>query len=669
MPISNYPAPRFPIGNSQWRYTATGGETTLSGYDVSGTPMAYVVNSEQVFQNGVMLVRNVDYTASTGTSVVLNNALAAGDFVEILTYSNFNVATLPSGSITGLIQNSQLQNNSLVLGSVSAPLGSTVSSLTGVTIDGSVNSIHTNRGATNPATATAGDFFWNTTSGSLQVYNGSSWISFAPPAAPTIGTATDVGTGRAFNNAAAIVTFTPNNTGGTATQYFVTSTPGGLTSYGYSSPITITGLTTSTQYTFTVTAQGSFGNSSPSSSTGSLTVTSVPQAPTIGTVTQSVNSVSIPFTANGTGGKTITGYTVTSSSGVTATGTTSPISLSEASNGNYTYTITATNANGTSASSSPSNSLAFAFLPTVSGGSLTSDATYYYRTFTGNGTLSVSNAALTTDILIIAGGGGGDGDAQASGGGGAGGVLYGASNSLSVNSYGITIGAGGTANEISYGSAAQGNSSSFGTVIAAGGGQGGWGTNGSNFGLYAGGNGGSGGGGGSTNANGTTSGGTVSQTAFTGYISYGNGGGTGACSSAGANRASGGGGGAGGSGTSAGGSGNGGNGGSGTNAFSSWISAISAVMTGVSGWSTATSSGYIAGGGGGGGKSSGGTANGGGGAGGGGTNSSGTAGTANTGGGAGSGFNDAADLTQNSGTKNGGSGIVIVRYTRASVGG
>jgi len=668
MPISNYPAPRLPINNSQWRYTAVGGETILSGYDNFGQPLQYTVNNEMLYQNGVLLVRNVDYTASSGTSITGLTALSAGDTIEILTYSNFSLTTIPVANINGLIQNSQLQSPSITIGSTNITLGTVLTTLTGLTIDGTNNTIHTNRGATNPVTATAGDLFWNTTSNALQLWNGTSWISFAAPGAPTIGTATDFGTSRAYNNAAASITFTPNNSGGSATQFFVTSTPGSLTSYGTGSPITITGLTSGTSYTFAASAVGSFGNSPASNPTGALTATSVPQAPTIGTATPGNGNASVAFTANGTGGKTITSYTVASSSGAYNTGASSPIVVTESTNGTYQYTVTATNANGTSASSS-STSANVLIYPIVTGGALTSDSTYYYRTFNANGSLVVSNTTLPADILIIAGGGGGSGDAQASGGGGAGGVLYGNANSLSINTYSITIGAGGTSNEVPYGSAAQGNNSTLGSVSASGGGQGGWGTNGSSFSLYAGGNGGSGGGGGSSNANGTSSGGTVNQSPFSGYTSYGNGGGSGN-GSGGTGRASGGGGGAGGGGTAGNSSGNAGNGGNGTNVFSSWLSAITSAMSIVSGWSTATSGGYIAGGGGGGGKNGGGSAGaGGGGAGGGGTNSSGTAGTPNTGGGAGSGFNDAADLTQNNGTKNGGSGLVVVRYTKASVGG
>lgn len=45
--------------------------------------------------------------------------------------------------------------------------------------------------------------------------------------------------------------------------------------------------------------------------------------------------------------------------------------------------------------------------PIISGGTLTSDATYYYRTFTSNGTFSFINSTLSIDYFMIAGGGGG----------------------------------------------------------------------------------------------------------------------------------------------------------------------------------------------------------------------------------------------------------------------
>lgn len=180
------------------------------------------------------------------------------------------------------------------------------------------------------------------------------------PDAVTIGTATDVGTNRAFNNGAATVTFTPAATGPAATSYTVTSSPGGFTSTGASSPITVTGLQSNTSYTFTVVANNASGSSLTSSATASMTATTVPQAPTIGTATLSGTTASVPFTANATGGKAITNFDVTSSPlNFNYTGGSSPISATSLAYGNtYTFTARAFNANGWSTASSASNGLA-----------------------------------------------------------------------------------------------------------------------------------------------------------------------------------------------------------------------------------------------------------------------------------------------------------------------
>lgn len=177
------------------------------------------------------------------------------------------------------------------------------------------------------------------------------------PAAPTIGTATNVGTGRAFNDGAATVAFTPG-AGPTATSFTAVSSPGGFNATGASSPLTVQGLQSGVSYTFTVTATNAAGTSPASNASNSVTATTVPQAPTIGTATGGNATASVTFTANANGGSAITGFTATSSPGsITGTNTVSPITVSGLSNGTaYTFTVTATNANGTSLPSAASNS-------------------------------------------------------------------------------------------------------------------------------------------------------------------------------------------------------------------------------------------------------------------------------------------------------------------------
>jgi hypothetical protein len=85
------------------------------------------------------------------------------------------------------------------------------------------------------------------------------------PGPPTIGTAT-AGSGQAT------VTFTaPTNVGSSAiTGYTVTSNPGNITASGASSPITVTGLTNGTAYTFTVAATNSAGTGPASAASNSI---------------------------------------------------------------------------------------------------------------------------------------------------------------------------------------------------------------------------------------------------------------------------------------------------------------------------------------------------------------------------------------------------------------
>jgi hypothetical protein len=77
---------------TRYRYVATGGETSISGADADGKTLSYTVGLEQVYLNGVNLVRGQDYTATNGTSVGSLTALVASDVVEVFAYVPFNIA-------------------------------------------------------------------------------------------------------------------------------------------------------------------------------------------------------------------------------------------------------------------------------------------------------------------------------------------------------------------------------------------------------------------------------------------------------------------------------------------------------------------------------------------------------------------------------------------------
>lgn len=111
------------------------------------------------------------------------------------------------------------------------------------------------------------------------------------PDAPTIGTATDAGTGGAVS-----VTFTAPVTGGTPTSYTATSNPGSITGTGASSPITVTGLTNGTSYTFTVTGTNSTGTGAASAASNSVSPINPANYESIATATGTGGAGSPSFT-------------------------------------------------------------------------------------------------------------------------------------------------------------------------------------------------------------------------------------------------------------------------------------------------------------------------------------------------------------------------------------
>lgn len=185
-------------------------------------------------------------------------------------------------------------------------------------------------------------------------------LTFAGPFTPATIPDPPTNTIAIRGNTQAIVQFAaPLNNGGAAIiDYTATTSPGGFTATGASSPLTITGLTNGTAYTVTVRARNSQGSSIPSDASNSVTPATVPNPPTGVSASAGNSQAVVSFTqpANN-GGSTVTSYTVTSSpGGLTAIGGGSPLTVLGLTNGiAYTFTVIATNGIGNSTASSASS--------------------------------------------------------------------------------------------------------------------------------------------------------------------------------------------------------------------------------------------------------------------------------------------------------------------------
>jgi titin len=144
---------------------------------------------------------------------------------------------------------------------------------------------------------------------------------FIPPLAPISVSATNVGINRAFDNGAAVVTFSMPVNSPAPTSFTVTATAAGKTTRtatGSSSPITVQTLSSATSYTISVTATNEFGTSSDSETT-TVAITTVPATPAAPTATPQVNADSVSWTAPATGGSAITVYYWESNDGKSGT--------------------------------------------------------------------------------------------------------------------------------------------------------------------------------------------------------------------------------------------------------------------------------------------------------------------------------------------------------------
>lgn len=82
-----------------FEYLADSGQTTFLNSDENGSILSYNPDNIIVSLNGVILRPGDDYTASNGTSIVLDSAVSLNDVLQITSFDLFNIAdTVPAST-------------------------------------------------------------------------------------------------------------------------------------------------------------------------------------------------------------------------------------------------------------------------------------------------------------------------------------------------------------------------------------------------------------------------------------------------------------------------------------------------------------------------------------------------------------------------------------------
>jgi hypothetical protein len=113
----------------RYYFTATGGETSLSGTDDNGLTLVFSDgNYVDVSLNGIALVAGTDYNTSTANTIGGLSALSASDIVEVVVYDIFTVADTVSAANGGTFSGNVTVNGTMTATSFSGD----GSSLTGI---------------------------------------------------------------------------------------------------------------------------------------------------------------------------------------------------------------------------------------------------------------------------------------------------------------------------------------------------------------------------------------------------------------------------------------------------------------------------------------------------------------------------------------------------------
>ena len=86
--------------SARFVYTATSGQTTFSGADDNANTLSYDAGFLDLYLNGVKLLNGTDFTATSGTSIVLTVAASTSDVLDIVAYGTFQLANFSINDAT-----------------------------------------------------------------------------------------------------------------------------------------------------------------------------------------------------------------------------------------------------------------------------------------------------------------------------------------------------------------------------------------------------------------------------------------------------------------------------------------------------------------------------------------------------------------------------------------